>query len=161
MSRSGKPALGRLSDGSSRHGRVCAMEIAEFWAIIDAARLTAASLPGDPRSAVATVLTDRLAAASKQTVLEYQECFDELHGAVHRWDVWAAACLIGGGCSDDPFMDFRAGLIIQGRDWFERAAAAPDSLADHPDVIAGAREPHDPGAVLRDGQLRVVSPHVV
>ena len=67
------------------------MEIAEFWAIIDAARLTAASLPGDPRSAVATVLTDRLAAASKQTVLEYQERFDELHGAVHRWDVWAAA----------------------------------------------------------------------
>lgn len=26
---------------------------------------------------------------------------------------------------------------------YERAAAAPDSLADHPDVIAGAHKHHD------------------
>lgn len=119
------------------------MDITEFWAIVDAARLGAATLPGDPREAVATALTDRLAATSKQTILEYQERFDELHAAIYRWDVWAAAYLIGGGCSDDSFMDFRAGLIAQGRDWYERAALSPDSLADHPDVIAGARKRHD------------------
>lgn len=119
------------------------MDITEFWAIIDAARLTATSQPGDPCEAAVTALTDRLATTSNQTILEYQECFEELHGAIYRWDVWAAAYLIGGGCSDDSFMDFRAGLIIQGRDWYERAAAAPDSLADHPDVIAGAHKHHD------------------
>jgi hypothetical protein len=119
------------------------MDITAFWAIVDAARLDAASLSGDPREAIATALTDRLAATSKQTILEYQERFDQLHDAVYRWDVWAAAYLIGGGCSDDSFMDFRAGLIAQGRDWYERAASAPDRLADHPDVIAGARKRHD------------------
>ena len=119
------------------------MNITEFWATIDAARLDAASLPGDPREAIATALTDRLAATSKLTILEYEERFDQLHDAVYRWDVWAAAYLIGGGCSDDSFMDFRAGLIAQGRNWYERAASAPDNLADHPDVIAGARKRHD------------------
>jgi hypothetical protein len=49
--------------------------------------------------------------------------------------------LIGGGCSDDGFIDFRAGLIAQGRDWYERAAASPDDLADHPDVRCGLLQP--------------------
>ncbi|XIE77187.1 DUF4240 domain-containing protein [Streptomyces sp. SBR177] len=66
-----------------------------------------------------------------------------MHDAVYRWDVWAAAYLIGGGCSDDGFMDFRAGLIALGRDWYERAAACPDSLAEHPAVIEAARARHD------------------
>ncbi|MFI1015856.1 DUF4240 domain-containing protein [Streptomyces sp. NPDC020965] len=46
----------------------------------------------------------------------------------------AAAYLIGGGCSDDSFMDFRAGLIALGHDWYQRAAACPDALAAHPAV---------------------------
>jgi len=62
------------------------------------------------------------------------------HGALYRYDLWAAAYLIGGGCSDDGFIDFRAGLIAQGRDWYQKAAASPDSLAGHP-AVAGARHP--------------------
>jgi hypothetical protein len=38
--------------------------------------------------------------------------------------VWAAAYLIGGGCSGDAFIDFRAGVIAQGRDWYEKVAAS-------------------------------------
>jgi hypothetical protein len=63
-----------------------------------------------------------------------------MHGALYRYDLWAAAYLIGGGCSDDGFIDFRAGLIAQGRDWYHKAAASPDSLADHP-AVAGAGHP--------------------
>ena len=40
-----------------------------------------------------------------------------VHAVLYRWDMWAAAYLIGGGCSDDGFIDFRAGLIAQGLDW--------------------------------------------
>lgn len=60
---------------------------------------------------------------------------------MYRWDVWAAAYLIGGGCSDDSFMDFRAGLIGLGREWYARAAACPDVLAEHP-AVAAAAEAH-------------------
>jgi hypothetical protein len=47
------------------------------------------------------------------------------------------AILIGGGCSGDSFTHFRTGLIAQGRDWYHRAAASPDSLTGHP-AVAGA-----------------------
>jgi len=60
-----------------------------------------------------------------------------VHTALYRWDVPAAAYLIGGGCSDDGFIDFRAGLTAQGRDWYEKLAASPDSLADHPAMVGG------------------------
>ncbi|WP_251091399.1 DUF4240 domain-containing protein [Streptomyces sp. Caat 7-52] len=116
------------------------MNIEDFWTIIETCRTDAASASGDPDQAFVSALVDRLAATSKQTILEYQQCFDQLHAAIYRWDMWAAGYLIGGGCSDDAFMDFRAGLITQGRDWYDRAATAPDVLAQHPDVIAAAAE---------------------
>jgi hypothetical protein len=119
------------------------MNIDEFWTVIEAARTDAASASGDPGQAFASALVERLTATSKQTILEYQQCFDKLHGAIYRWDMWAAGYLIGGGCSDDAFMDFRAGLIAQGREWYDRAATAPDVLARHSDVVAAAAEGSD------------------
>jgi hypothetical protein len=101
----------------------------DFWGFVDVARADVAqSTTGHPGEAFA----DRPATTSKQTILEYKELFEGFQEALCRWDLWAAAYLIGGGCSDDSFMDFRAGLIAQGRDWYERAAASPDALADHP-----------------------------
>ncbi|MGW0633637.1 DUF4240 domain-containing protein [Streptomyces sp. NPDC002758] len=116
------------------------MNIEDFWIIVETARTDAGSASDDPHQAFASALVNRLAATSKQTILEYQQCFDQLHSAIYRWDVWAAGYLIGGGCSDDAFMDFRAGLIAQGRDWYDRAATNPDVLAEHPEVIAAAAE---------------------
>ena len=49
--------------------------------------------------------------------------------------MWAAAYLTGGACSDDAFIDFRAGIIAQGHGWHEKLAASPDILADHPAVV--------------------------
>ncbi|MFF4694299.1 DUF4240 domain-containing protein [Streptomyces chattanoogensis] len=119
------------------------MNIEDFWTIIETSRTDAASASGDPDQAFVSALIDRLAATSKQTILEYQQCFDQLHAAIYRWDMWAAGYLIGGGCSDDAFMDFRAGLIAQGRIWYDRAATAPDVLAEHPEVVAAAAEGSD------------------
>ncbi|WP_258318885.1 DUF4240 domain-containing protein [Streptomyces griseorubiginosus] len=81
---------------------------------------------------------NHLSGCPAQEILEYAERFDDVHDALYRWDVWAAAYLIGGGCSDDSFMDFRAGVIASGRDWYERTAQDPDSLAEHPDVVEAA-----------------------
>jgi hypothetical protein len=115
------------------------MNVDDFWDVIEIARASAAaqSKPFDE------VLADQLATCTQQEILDYKEKFDEVHGALYRWDVWAAAYLIGGGCSDDGFMDFRAGLIAQGRDWYQKAADRPDSLADHPAVAAAAGRPED------------------
>ncbi|GLF95401.1 DUF4240 domain-containing protein [Streptomyces yaizuensis] len=107
----------------------------DFWQLIDTARAQATT--GRP---FADALTDILAARSPQTILAYERTFTGVHGGLHRWDVWAAAYLIGGGCSDDSFMDFRAGVIAQGRAWYERVHASPDSLARHPLALTGEPE---------------------
>ncbi|MGI5456226.1 DUF4240 domain-containing protein [Streptomyces sp. CA-249302] len=113
------------------------MNIDRFWSIIESARSSAAVSGVRFDEALVDLLTE----CPPKEILEYAERFDEVHDALYRWDVWAAAYLIGGGCSDDSFMDFRAGVIALGRDWYERLALDPDSLAGHPAVIeaAGAR----------------------
>ena len=47
----------------------------------------------------------------------------------HRWDLWGAAFVINGGCSDDGFDYFRGWLMLQGRDVWEAALREPESLA--------------------------------
>lgn len=107
------------------------MDTDHFWGVIEAAQVSATE-----SKPFHEVLTDLLAARTEQEILDYQEEFDEAQNALYRWDVWAAAYLIGGGCSDDSFMDFTAGLIAQGRDWYQQAADSPDSLAGHPAMTA-------------------------
>lgn len=47
----------------------------------------------------------------------------------YRWDLWAVAYLVMGGCSDDSFLTFRAWLIAQGETYFEAALNDPPSAA--------------------------------
>jgi hypothetical protein len=60
----------------------------------------------------------------------FRRHFDECEDRAYTWELWAAAYIIGGGCSDDAFLDFRATLISMGRQTFESALADPQSLAD-------------------------------
>ncbi|MGW9206325.1 DUF4240 domain-containing protein [Embleya sp. NPDC055664] len=83
------------------------MDTDEFRTLVEIAR--AADGPYAP------ALVDILAAHPPERVLDYDDRFREAREALYLWDLWAAAYLIGGGCSDDAFMDFRAGLIAQGR----------------------------------------------
>jgi len=111
------------------------VDIGTFWDIIETARASAG-----PDRPFHESLTDHLATLSEDDILEYHERFEKMHDALYRYDLWAAAYLITGGCSDDSFIDFRAGLIAQGRDWYEQAMTSPDSLAGHP-AVAGAGHP--------------------
>jgi len=47
----------------------------------------------------------------------------------YDYNLWGAAYLIHGGCGDDAFWDFRAGLIALGKQVYEAALRDPDSLA--------------------------------
>ncbi|MFJ5229000.1 DUF4240 domain-containing protein [Kitasatospora sp. NPDC088391] len=109
------------------------MDIEEFWQVVEAAR--AASDGGTPFDEALVAL---LAVRPEAEIAAFDVRFDEAHRALYRWDVWAAAYLIGGGCSDDAFMDFRAGVIAEGRAWYGRVLAAPDALAEHPYATGGS-----------------------
>lgn len=52
-----------------------------------------------------------------------------LHRA-YRWDLWHAAAIIAGGCSDDFFADFCSWLVSMGRETYEAALGDVESLTD-------------------------------
>jgi len=127
------------------------MDNDEFWQLIDSARATAT-----PAVPFERALVDVLAERPEPELLRYQACFDRLHGALYRWDVWAAAYLIGGGCSDDAFMDFRAGVISEGRAWYEKVLAGPDAIAEHP--AAAGEDPFDAEEVFFNEDVNYAAP---
>ncbi|MER6672008.1 DUF4240 domain-containing protein [Streptomyces sp. NPDC000983] len=106
------------------------MDTEAFWRVVEAAR--------DSDKPFDVAVVDHLSALTAEEILAFEHRFSHLRHAVHRWDVWAAAYLMGGGCSDDRFSDFTAGLVALGREWYERAAASPDALAEHPAVRVAA-----------------------
>jgi Protein of unknown function (DUF4240) len=108
------------------------MDEQAFWDMIDRARASAKPFH--------QALIDDLAARGEQEILGYSDRFDAAAEALNRWDVWAAAYLIGRG---RRFMEFRAGVVAQGRDWYSRVLTSPDSLADHPAVAGTAGRPWD------------------
>lgn len=75
-----------------------------------------------------------LRALPPQEIVGFRDRLLEQMDAAFLWDLWAAAYLIAGGCSDDGFTDFRAWLISMGRRVFEDAIANAESLADVADA---------------------------
>jgi len=98
----------------------------EFWAVIAAARDGGdASFAGRP-----TRLRELLLARSPDDVAGFIEHFRQAMDDAYSFELWGAAFILGGGCSDDRFTDFRKWLISCGRERYERALEDPDSLAD-------------------------------
>ena len=75
------------------------------------------------------MLLQLLSGLPRREVMEFHRFFSDQFHRAYRWDLWRAAYLIGGGCSDDGFTDFRYWLISMGREAFEAALENPDSLA--------------------------------
>lgn len=67
-------------------------------------------------------------------LIDFRNQFLEQMDAAFHWDLWGAAYIIAGGCSDDGFVDFRSWLISMGRRVFEEAVAHAESLVDAADA---------------------------
>jgi hypothetical protein len=107
-----------------------------FWKLIDDARARA----GGDVYAVADHAVEILAGLSPEEITGAAQAFWDLMADSYREDLWGAAYLINGGASDDGFEYFRGWLIAEGREVFERAVAAPDTLAEVPAVRTAAAE---------------------
>ena len=102
----------------------------EFWQLIDTAKEKA----GDNTDTRVEALERLLAGLSPAELQSFQSHYDRQIATAYRWDLWAAAYIINGGCSDDGFRYFRDWLISEGGSVFEKALKDPDSLADLPHV---------------------------
>jgi hypothetical protein len=105
------------------------MDDAQFWEIIESGGRGALN---DPDKQLAAV-NKRLLKLTPQEVLGFNQAFNQKLADAYTWDLWGAAYLINGGCSDDGFYYFRAWLISRGRESYEAAVKNPDTLAGQTD----------------------------
>jgi uncharacterized protein DUF4240 len=107
--------------------------VESWWSLVGEARMSVAD--PDDGEVVAAALTDRLATLDPEAIATYAAPMWAALAASYTTDLWGAAYLINGGCSDDGFDYFRGWLMSQGRDAYERIVADPDALAELPAVI--------------------------
>lgn len=112
------------------------MDRDRFWDLV--ATTGAASEEGCER------LTDVLSTQPPEEIADFARIFDDLCAAAYRWDLWGAAYVANGGCSDDGFDYFLAWLVARGRVTYETVLRDPDTLADYLDGEDGEDCDHEP-----------------
>ena len=121
-------------------GTILGMRTDDFWAVIDRATADRPDSPGE----VAKRAVAELAASDPEEIVAWGRHLDKVLAASGKEDLWAAAYLINGGCSEEGFDNFRGWLIATGREVLARAVHEPDSLAE----LAAVRAASATGAVF-------------
>lgn len=98
----------------------------EFWRIIEDCRQDT----GGDLEELVDVLTQRLASLPPTDIIAFDQQLYARLGHAYDWDLWGAAYVINGGCSDDGFLYFRGWLVAQGQAVYEAALADPETLVD-------------------------------
>jgi len=97
-----------------------------FWEIIESGLRRS---KGDPDDAVEGIRS-QLVGLQPAAIESFQQLLNAKLNFAYSSNLWGAAYIINGGCSDDGFEYFRCWLISRGRKIFDNAVANPDSLAD-------------------------------
>ena len=85
------------------------MEQTQFWGLIDKARESVGST-----EEMSDAVGKALLGLTADEIVAFRQQQDQLMAESYRWDVWAVAYIVNGGCSDDGFDYFRAALMAEG-----------------------------------------------
>lgn len=100
------------------------MNVEYFWRLIKTSQRGTENC-GDQ----AEKLTAQLADLGADEIEAFDQILHERLNDAYRWDLWAVATIVNGGCSDDGFLYFRGWLVAQGQEYFEDALAHPPAAA--------------------------------
>jgi predicted DNA-binding WGR domain protein len=100
-------------------------ERGRFWKLIELSRQGS----GGDAYAQLDNLRARLLKLPEPEIRSFDAVLWERMDESYRADLWGAAYIINGGCSDDGFDYFRGWLILQGEKAFTEALKEPDGLA--------------------------------
>lgn len=108
----------------------------KFWNLIE---VSLDKSEGDMEAQYNELLSE-LNKLTADEIIGFQNVFNRYYTEVYTSELWGAAYIINGGCSDDGFDYFRAWLISKGKEVFFKALQNPDSLAEvlREDEIEGA-----------------------
>ncbi len=104
----------------------------QFWQIISDSAMRDSE--GYPK---VDLLREKLSALSNHELVSWQEHFDRAMRRSYTGALWGAAYIICHGAGQDGFDEFRAALILLGREVFQHGIEDPDSLADFVDEDIG------------------------
>jgi hypothetical protein len=106
------------------------VDIPEFWKMIETAR-EAANRNIEKQL---ELLVEALAKESDEDIIRFDQILDDMIDKAYRPILMDACDFINCTCSDEDFSDFRAWLVAQGGDVFEKAIENPDSLVEVIDI---------------------------
>ena len=86
----------------------------------------------------------RLEKLRPEDIVSFDVHYDALRFRAYRKELWGAAYLMNGGCSDDGFEYFRAWLISRGKKVYEQVLSDPDSLDSLYPRISATMSGEDP-----------------
>lgn len=101
-----------------------------FWRIVE-------ETVGGTQSTQFAAHTERLRRMTREELMVFYCDYHRMHAQAGTWELWGAAYVINGGCSDDGFHYFRDWLISRGRRAYEDAMQNPETLAD---IVEGLPE---------------------
>jgi Protein of unknown function (DUF4240) len=125
------------------------MRTDDFWAVISRAT---ADRPASPAEVAKRAAAD-LATRDPEEIVAWGRHLDKVMVASGTQDLWAAAYLINGGCSDEGFDAFRGWLIAHGREAVAQSVRSPDALAELPAVQAASEN----GAVFEAEEVLLIA----
>ena len=116
------------------------MNVKIFWELIDTTR----EASGGNASKQANLLVEELAKLSEDEITAFDTILHDRMDEAYDAALWDAAEIIGCGCGDDGFYEFRGWLIAHGKEVYESALADPENLIDLIEIEDNAQD----GAIL-------------
>lgn len=95
----------------------------QFWTLLETAHLK-----GDDPEEQLEWLVGKLAKKPVHEIVGFDFHFNQQYAKSYTSDLWAAAFIIMGGCSDDSFDYFRAWLMFLGKEPYEGALQNTESI---------------------------------
>ncbi|HEX6780149.1 MAG TPA: DUF4240 domain-containing protein [Ktedonobacterales bacterium] len=102
------------------------MDIPTFWRLIETTKVASDGVIEQQTR----LLIQELVKLPPEEIIQFDMLLQTFHTQAYTNDLWAAAYIIMGGCSDDGFDYFRSWLLAQGEAIFHAALQNPESLAE-------------------------------
>ena len=96
-----------------------------FWQLIEQSRKQSDD-PDEQADALAKILKQR----TPEELIEFDKIMYDKRKELYRWDLWGIGYIVNGGCSDDGFEYFRCWVIGQGKAFYDKALADPESITE-------------------------------
>jgi predicted DNA-binding WGR domain protein len=106
------------------------MTESKFWELLEKCKEH-----GDNAEEQMEWLVTKLSKRPVKDIVTFDYMFNKHYNNSYTSNLWAAAYIIMGGCSDDSFDYFRAWILYLGKEAYERAIEDPESLLPYLKVV--------------------------